>query len=116
MAASLRVLANRTGRRIAVLGEMLELGEQTLAAHYKVGQQAATSADVLLCYGPSGSEMEKGALEGGMTSEQAQAYTSKEDMAKALKQLAKPGDVILFKGSRGVRMEQVLDAFLMEEK
>ena len=116
MAASLGVLGNRSGRRIAVLGEMLELGEQTAREHYKVGVTAAQKADILLCYGPSSAEMAKGARDNGMKAEDAVAFTCKDEMAKALKKLAQPGDVLLFKGSRGVRMEQVLDAFLMEEK
>ncbi len=114
MAASLRVLGNRKARRIAVLGEMLELGEQTKDAHYQVGACAAENADILLCYGPSSDEMVSGAKDKGMA--QAFSYDDKNTMAKALKSLALPGDVILFKGSRGVRMEQVLEAFLMEEK
>ena len=114
MRASVRVLGNRKARRIAVLGEMLELGEQTKDAHYQVGVDVAQNADILLCYGPSSSEMVQGAQSKGMTC--AQAFDDKNTMAKALKALALPGDVILFKGSRGVRMEQVLDAFLMEEK
>ena len=116
MAASLGVLGNRSGRRVAVLGEMLELGEQTAQEHYKVGVKAAQKTDVLLCYGPSSDQMAKGAHDSGMSAENAIAFTCKDEMAKALKKLALPGDVILFKGSRGVRMEQVLDAFLMEEK
>ncbi len=114
MRASLRVLGNRKARRIAVLGEMLELGEQTKDAHYQVGADAAQNADILLCYGPSSSEMVRGAKDKGM--KDAQSFDDKNTMAKALKALALAGDVILFKGSRGVRMEQVLDAFLMEEK
>ena len=114
MRASLRVLGNRNARRIAVLGEMLELGEQTREAHYQVGVHAADNADVLLCYGPSSADMVCGAQSKGMVN--AQAFDDKNTMAKALKAMALPGDVILFKGSRGVRMEQVLDAFLMEEK
>ena len=116
MAAALAVLGNRPGRRVAVLGDMLELGVCTPAEHYKVGRIAAEHADVILAYGPNSARVLNGALTGGMSTNRARAFTDKERLAQVLKQLAKPGDVILFKGSRGMRMEQVLEAFLQEEK
>ena len=60
--------------------------------------------------------MLNGARTGGMSANYARAFTDKEKMIQVLKQMAKPGDAILFKGSRGMRMEQVLEAFLQEEK
>ena len=116
MAAALAVLGNRSGRRVAVLGDMLELGVCTPAEHYKVGRIAAEHADVILAYGPNSARVLNGALTGGMSTNRARAFTDKTRLAQVLKQLAKPGDVILFKGSRGMRMEQVLEAFLEEEK
>lgn len=116
MAAALNVLHNRAGRHIAVLGDMLELGVCTAAEHYKVGRLAAEKADVLLAYGPNSIRMLHGAITGGMPETRARAFTDKEKLAQVLKQMAKPGDVLLFKGSRGMRMEQVLEMFLAEEK
>ena len=116
MAAALAVLGNRPGRHVAVLGDMLELGVCTAAEHYKVGRIAAEKADIMLAYGPNSEKMLGGAVTGGMSQTKARAFTDKEKMVQVLKQLAKPGDVILFKGSRGMRMEQVLEKFLEEEK
>lgn len=116
MTAALNVLGNRKGRRVAVLGEMLELGICTQAEHYKVGRIAAEKADILLAYGPSSDRMVSGAITGGMEDTCAKAFEDKDKLTAVLKQLAKPGDVILFKGSRGVRLEQVLEKFLTEEK
>ena len=116
MAAALAVLGNREGRRVAVLGDMLELGACTRAEHYKVGRIAAEKADILLAYGPNSEAMLTGARTGGMTAKFSRAFTDKEKMIQVLKTLAKPGDTVLFKGSRGMRMEQVLEAFLQEEK
>ena len=116
MAAALNVLGNRPGRQVAVLGDMLELGPCTRAEHYKVGRIAAEKVDLLLAYGPNSEAMLNGAQTGGMSQKFARAFTDKEKMIQVLKLLAKPGDAILFKGSRGMRMEQVLEAFLQEEE
>ena len=116
MAAALAVLHNRPGRHVAVLGDMLELGVSSAAEHYKVGRIAAEKTDILLAYGPYSVNVLGGAVTGGMPQTKARAFTDKEKMVQVLKQLAKPGDVLLFKGSRGMRMEEVLEKFLEEEK
>ena len=116
MAAALNVLGNRSGRRIAVLGDMLELGICSDAEHYKIGRIAAKKVDVLLAYGPHSVRVLKGAITGGMSQAKARAFTERENLVQTLKHLAKPGDVILFKGSRGMHMEYALEAFLAEEK
>jgi len=116
MAAALNVLKNKPGRHVAVLGDMLELGACTAAEHYKVGRIVAEKADVLLAYGPESNRMLIGALTGGMPKSKGRAFTDKDALVAVLKQMAKPGDVILFKGSRGMRMEQVLEKFLQEDK
>ena len=115
MAAALQVLGNRPGRHVAVLGDMLELGVCTQAEHYKIGRIAAEKADVLLAYGPNSVRMLNGALTGGMSQNKARAFTDRDRLVAVLKQTAKPGDVILFKGSRGMRMELILEQFLHEE-
>ena len=112
MAAALAVLGSKPGRRVAVLGDMLELGVCSRAEHYKVGRIAAERADVLLAYGKSSDRMLNGAITGGMTRNTARAFTDRDRLVQALKQMAKPGDVILFKGSRGMRMELALEQFL----
>ena len=116
MAAALNVLGNRTGRRVAVLGEMLELGDCTPAEHYKIGRIAAEKADVVFAYGPNSERVLKGAITGGMSDTKVGAYEDRERLIAALKQQARPGDVMLFKGSRGMRMELILEAFLGAEK
>ena len=116
MNAALTVLGNRTGRRVAVLGDMLELGVCSDAEHYKIGRVAAKNADILLSYGPSCKRMLYGAITGGMSQNNARAFTDKDMLTQALLQMAKPGDTILFKGSRGMRMEQVLEKFLEATK
>ena len=115
MAAALSVLGTKTGRRIAVLGDMLELGSCTKAEHYKVGRIAAQNADAVFAYGPNSVRVIYGCMTGGMPENRARAFTDQQRMASVLKQIAKPGDVFLFKGSRGMHMEKVLELFLQED-
>lgn len=116
MAAALRVLHNRPGRHVAVLGDMLELGFASAAEHYKVGRIAAEQADLLFAYGPSSSRVLGGAITGGMPLSRAKAFEDRSKLVKALKQMTRPGDVLLFKGSRGMRMELALEEFLKTEE
>lgn len=116
MAAALAVLGKKPGRRIAVLGDMLELGDCAWAEHFKVGRIAKENADLVLAYGPHGPRVVSGALTGGIVPANARSFETHEEMSAHLKNIAKPGDVLLFKGSRGMHMEKVLNAFLSEEK
>ena len=116
MEAALKVLGSKSCRRVAVLGDMLELGSSTQAEHYRVGRIAAEKADLVLAYGPNAERVVGGCLTGGMTELTAQAFTEQEKIVAAMERLIKPGDYILVKGSRGMRMENILDAFLATEK
>ncbi len=102
--AALSVLARRTGRRIAVLGGMLELGDYAPTAHYEIGVEAAKTADLLFAYGPLGEEMVLGAE--SMT--YAEHFTTHEELVAQLQKTLRPGDSLLIKGSRGMHMEKVL--------
>lgn len=115
MAAALTVLGKRSSKRIAVLGDMLELGAQTLDAHVQTGRLAARHADILLSLGENAGYMVSAAVEAGMAPENALAFTDRETMADALKHLASPGDTLLFKASNGMRMELVLRRFLEDK-
>ena len=118
MEAALRVLADHacSGRRIAVLGDMLELGNRSAAEHYRIGRIAAAKVDMLYTYGTNSERMVSGAITGGMKQKFVEHFDTHEDLAHMLKMRARPGDVILFKGSRGMRMEKALSLFLKEEK
>ena len=115
MEATLGVLGTMgdTGRRIAVLGSMLELGDYTEEGHRRAGRAAAEHADVLYAYGPSADAIARGAEEKGMTA--VHAFTDQNELVEKLRADAKPGDALLFKGSRGMRMERALAMFLGEE-
>ena len=112
MAAALNVLSNRKGRKIAVLGDMLELGDSAHPEHYKLGRITAQKADLLFAYGPHAKVVADGAITGGMDEKAVAAFTDHGALAEALKRAALPGDVLLFKGSRGMHMEISLEKFL----
>ena len=114
MAAALGVLGNRPGRRIAVLGDMLELGDCAQAEHYKIGRIAAEKADMVFVYGPHAGRVLDGTCTGGMAENMARAFDDRSEMAQALKRHAKPGDVLLFKASHGMHLELVLEEFLKD--
>ena len=116
--AALDVLAGikTDGRRIAVLGDMLELGNRSAAEHYRIGRLAVGKADLLLPYGEHSVRTLTGAITGGMNPKNTDHFDTHEDMAHMLKMRVSEGDVVLFKGSRGMRMEKVLQLFLDDKK
>ena len=118
MEAALNVLKERNcdGKRIAVLGDMLELGSRATSEHYRVGRLAAAAADVVLAYGKHSERIITGAVTGGMSTKTAVHYDDQSEMAQALIRAAKPGDVLLFKGSRGIKMELVMKEFLHRQE
>ena len=115
MAAALAVLGKKPGRRIAVLGDMLELGTRAPAEHYRVGRIAAETANLVFAYGPHGERVVSGAITGGMDPMYIRSFEDRGELITALKNLVKPGDVLLFKGSHGMHMELALEGFLKED-
>ena len=112
MRAALRVLREYKGRHVALLGDMLELGDFSKAEHRRIGEAAAASADLLVAVGAFAKDVAEGAQTGGMKT----VYTpERAEAAALLKTLLRPGDVLLVKGSRGMRMERALAMFLGEE-
>jgi UDP-N-acetylmuramoyl-tripeptide--D-alanyl-D-alanine ligase len=108
MAAALQVLLAETNRpRIAVLGEMLELGDQAVEAHRKVGRQAAR-ADLLVAIGEHADDLVEGATEAGLRVDRALVADGPEAAVAAMEPHLK-GAVVLVKASRGVALEQVVD-------
>ena len=116
MEAALNVLGSKEGRRIAVLGDMLELGDCASAEHYRVGRAAAEKADLVFAYGPNSESVIDGCNTGGMAPGKARAFLDRDMLNDTLLRALKPGDVLLFKGSRGMHMELALDAVLKKEK
>ncbi|MBI2842807.1 MAG: UDP-N-acetylmuramoyl-tripeptide--D-alanyl-D-alanine ligase [Armatimonadetes bacterium] len=111
MASALRTLSVMEGRRkIAILGDMLELGDYAERAHREVGRIAAESGLFkLITVGELGLMIGEGARNGGFTGE-IEHYDSSEAAGVAIKGFVRFGDVILVKGSRGMKMEKVVEA------
>lgn len=107
MAAALRVLAEQRGRRIAVLGDMLELGAVEEEAHRALGRDAAGVAAVLFTVGARSRWIAAAARAAGAAD--VREFPSKEGLAAAVRAELRPGDVLLLKGSRGLALETVVD-------
>jgi UDP-N-acetylmuramoyl-tripeptide--D-alanyl-D-alanine ligase len=99
------------GRTVAVLGDMLELGHIAVAAHRQIGEKLGRShVDVVVTLGELAEHIALAASEFGV--EQSVACSSHHDAQEALKKLIMPGDTILVKGSRGMKMENIIKMFL----
>ena len=98
-----------TGRRIAVLGKMGELGEYAAEGYRRTGIAAAKHADILVTVGTETSLAAVAARDAGMGRIHETENTS--NAARMLKQLARPGDIVLVKGSRSAQMETLLTHF-----
>lgn len=112
MEAVLKVLGSMApkGQRFAVLGSMLELGDYAEEGHKRAGRAAAQNADALYAYGANAPTMVAAAQACGMT--RAYAFDDQKALVAQLCQETKPGDALLFKGSRSMKMEQALHLFL----
>lgn len=98
------------GRKLLALGEMLELGERAAELHREAGRAAATLHPVLVCaLGAHAPEVCAGAREAGLGVDATVAADGHEQAARAIAEVWQPGDTILVKGSRGSRMECVVE-------
>ncbi len=113
MKAAVTLLKNlgETKRTIAVLGDMLELGEDARTLHREVGAHVADRRiSFLIACGALGKEIARGAAARGMAPSRIVETQRVREAASVLRALAEPGDVVLLKASRGMKMEAVLDA------
>jgi UDP-N-acetylmuramoyl-tripeptide--D-alanyl-D-alanine ligase len=115
MRAALQTLADlgarRNGRTVAVLGEMLELGEQSAAEHHALGRAAARACSVLVTVGPGGTPVADGfdAVRGAGSAVRA---AGREEATAWVRQNVSAGDVVLVKASRGVALERLAAALV----
>jgi UDP-N-acetylmuramoyl-tripeptide--D-alanyl-D-alanine ligase len=95
-------------RKIAILGDMLELGKYTLEAHEAVGGLSAKSADLLITVGGRAKFIADAALKAGMEQNSVFAYDNVRDAAQTAQKKIQKGDLVLVKGSQGARMEKIV--------
>ncbi|MDB5237512.1 MAG: UDP-N-acetylmuramoylalanyl-D-glutamyl-2,6-diaminopimelate--D-alanyl-D-alanyl ligase [Parcubacteria group bacterium] len=111
--ASLNLVANELKlRRVAVLGDMLELGRYSHEEHERIGTLAAKQADVLITVGIRARGIADAAKLAGMTEESIHICGNSEEAALVLKEIVTQGDVVLIKGSQSVRTERIVESLL----
>ncbi|ORJ62463.1 UDP-N-acetylmuramoyl-tripeptide--D-alanyl-D-alanine ligase [Geothermobacter hydrogeniphilus] len=111
MGAALEALdqLNGGGRRMAVLGDMLELGDESERLHQEVGAFAAKYCDLLLLLGDMAEAMARGARDAGLSARRVRIAASHEEAVSCLGRALRSGDRVLIKGSRGMRMERIAE-------
>lgn len=113
MLVALKVLLDypRATRRIAVFGDMLELGELAKAAHLELGATVARSGvDELVTVGELARGIARGAVAAGLNPANVNSFASNREVAHFLRQTQVPGQLVLIKGSRGMVMEEIVAA------
>lgn len=102
------------GRKIAVLGDMLELGKHTGEAHKNIGKIARGVVDVLVVVGPRSQAIKDGAFEKGIKKSNVFEFSNSIVAGEFLKTFVKNGDIVLIKGSQSMRMEKTTEAVMAD--
>ena len=104
------------GRRIAILGDMLELGKYSADAHRQLGARAADAADLLLTIGFRSRAVAEGALDAGLPESLIRQYEHSESRraGQELREELREGDVVLVKGSQAMRMERAVEELMAD--
>lgn len=98
----------KSSRKIAVLGDMLELGQFSTREHEKIGTLAASCCDILITVGVRARKVAEGALEQGMSEKSIFQYEAIERVESELQTMLQANDTILVKGSQGIRCEKLV--------
>jgi UDP-N-acetylmuramoyl-tripeptide--D-alanyl-D-alanine ligase len=108
--AALNLLDDLSGRRIAVLGDMAELGDQEEEGHRRVGCRAADTIDLLITVGPRAHMIANEARACGLAPDAVIEVETNDEAIASLRQVVQPGDIVLVKGSRSMAMEEIVAA------
>jgi len=114
-AAALEILDDLDAKRkVAVIGDMLELGVHTEGAHRDLGRHAARVVDYLVTVGARAEFIAEGALERGFPENKIGRFDTSDSAKTAVQELIKEGDLVLVKGSQGIRMEKIVLEIMAE--
>lgn len=105
-----------SGRRIVVLGDMLELGTYSIAEHEKVGRLAAKIADMLVTVGIRAEGIAEGAHKARLAKKNIHSFDTAKDAATFLSTEVTEGDVVFVKGSQGVRLERITEVLIQDKE
>ena len=108
--AALEVLASLPGRPVAVLGEMLELGDAHAASHRVVGEAAGRGVTELVVVGDGARGIADGAVAAGLAASHVHRVSDRAAAIEVLRAILRPGDAVLVKASRGAALESIVDA------
>jgi UDP-N-acetylmuramoyl-tripeptide--D-alanyl-D-alanine ligase len=109
-------ISTHEGRRIAVLGDMLELGADSSKLHHQIGRLIPEmNFDFLIAVGKDAKEFQKGAIEGGLSPEKALYFETTLEAMNFLSEEVRQNDILLIKGSRGMKMEKIVEMLLRLE-
>jgi UDP-N-acetylmuramoyl-tripeptide--D-alanyl-D-alanine ligase len=108
--AALNLLDDLTGRKIAVLGDMAELGDQEEEGHRRVGCRAADTVDLLITVGPRAHMIADEARACGLATEAVTEVETNDQAIACLRQIIQRDDIVLVKGSRSMAMEEIVAA------
>ncbi len=100
------------GKKIAALGDMMELGKYTADEHKKIGQAVAKVADALVTVGLRSKHIAEGALLGGMSEKNIFQFEESRKAGLFLQNFIEAGDIILIKGSQSIRMERIAEEIM----
>ena len=116
MKATLDVLATTKGRKVAILGDMFELGSFSKEEHFNIGKYATEkNIDELIFIGNESYYMLEGAKSNKNSLSNINYFKTQEDFMKNIDNLLKPQDIILIKASRGMKLENTVDEILRRE-
>jgi UDP-N-acetylmuramoyl-tripeptide--D-alanyl-D-alanine ligase len=115
LSSAIDTLASLEGKRkIAVLGDMMELGKYSTEEHRQAGMRVADECNILVTVGLRARFFAEGAIEGGMKEKMIFKFEDSRQAGEYLKKSLKKGDIVLVKGSQSIRMERVVEAVMAE--